>query len=185
MIPVGYSAKQVSPRPDWLQAEQVVDLYSVSTCIAKDFTGGSGWWPVNGYWFFDSPAVIQQAAAEHGVALDGMSLFYYAVHELEFDGFQKQWLPILQADPAFPTQVLAPAAPHLEGFDVVTFSTGTSPECSPLSCNHLANEIATNAHCLLPSLEQAHDLLENGAFTHAEPGPYRIVAVYSVPWPSP
>lgn len=184
MIPVGYTAKQVVSRPEWLQAEQVVDIYSVSTCLSKDFTGGSGWWEVNGYWFFDSPALIQQAAHENEIALDGMSLFYYESYEREFDGIQNKWLPVTP-NAAFATQVVLPVQPRLEGFDVVTFSTGTSPECSPLSCNHLASEIATNAHCLLPSLEQARHLLENGAFTHSEPGPYRVFAVYSVAWPSP
>ena len=34
-----------------------------------------------------------------------------------------------------------PEARVLEGYDVVTFSAQTSPECSPLSCNALASEI--------------------------------------------
>jgi hypothetical protein len=76
-----------------------------------------------------------------------------------------------------------PGAKVLEGYDVVTFSAGTNPECSPLSCNGLAAEVETNQHCLLTSLEQARDLLEQGQFKDSEPGPYRIFAVYSVAWP--
>jgi len=79
--------------------------------------------------------------------------------------------------------VVVPAGASLEGYDVVTFSAGSSPECSPLSCNGLASEIATNRHCLLPSVAAARHLLERGAFDRGEPGPFRIFAVYSLPWP--
>lgn len=76
-----------------------------------------------------------------------------------------------------------PAERALEGYDVVTFSVRTSAECSPLSCNSLAAEVQTNQHCLLASLEQARQLLEDGKFKNTEPGPYRIFAVYSTEWP--
>ena len=69
-----------------------------------------------------------------------------------------------------------------EGYDVVTFSAQTSPECSPLSCNALASGVEANTRCLLQSFEQARALLENGTFNNSEPGPYRVFAVYSVAW---
>jgi hypothetical protein len=62
---------------------------------------------------------------------------------------------------------------------VVSFNVQTSPECSPLSCNSLAESIEVNEHCLLPSLEIAKQLLESGAFTDSEPGPFRVFGVYS------
>jgi hypothetical protein len=37
VIPVGYMAKRVSLRPEWLKAPNVVDLYSVSPCVSADF----------------------------------------------------------------------------------------------------------------------------------------------------
>src|SRR4051812_9508347 len=37
MLAAGYMAKRVSDSPEWLAAEQVVDIYSVSGCISKDF----------------------------------------------------------------------------------------------------------------------------------------------------
>jgi len=40
--------------------------------------------------------------------------------------------------------------------------------------------LPTNRHCLLPSLEAAVQALESGQFAHSEPGPFRIIAVYSV-----
>ena len=65
----------------------------------------------------------------------------------------------------------------------MTFSAGSSPECSPLSCNGVAKELPTNAHCLFAGFEEAEAALSRGAFKDSEPGPYRIFAVYSVDWP--
>jgi hypothetical protein len=182
MIPVGYMAKRVSPRPDWLQAEAVVDIYSVSNCISKNFADYIPYWQHNGYWFFDSPELIRRVATENGIDLTGTRLFYYEVYERQFDEDSRDWIGF-EPEPSFPTQVMAPALKTLEGYDVVTFSVGTNAECSPLSCNHLATEVGTNPHCLLASLEQAQQSLESDRFALTEPGPYRIFAVHSVAWP--
>ena len=69
---------------------------------------------------------------------------------------------------------------QLEGFDVATLSRHNKAECSPLSCNSLAKTIPTNEHCLIPTFEEAKDKLEQGLFDNSEPGPFRIVSVYSV-----
>ena len=63
---------------------------------------------------------------------------------------------------------------------MVTFNSGAGPGCSPLSCNALAAEVPTNRHCLLQSFEAAMQAIESGRFAHTEPGPFRIIAVYSV-----
>jgi hypothetical protein len=68
----------------------------------------------------------------------------------------------------------------LVGYDVVSFSTGTSPECSPLSCNGLAVGIQVNRHGLLDTFAEAKSRLDQGYFKNSEPGPYRIFAVYTV-----
>ncbi len=73
-----------------------------------------------------------------------------------------------------------PLRKQLEGFDVVTFWAGADPECSPLSWNYMAEELATNTHCLFATFEDAEAALNRGAFKDSEPGPYRILAVYSV-----
>jgi hypothetical protein len=100
------------------------------------------------------------------------------VYELEFDG--KGWNTFA---PNFLVNVTPPARKKLEGFDVVTFFARSSPECSPLSCNSLAEKVPTNAHCLLASFEDAERNLSNGVFSDSEPGPYRIFSVYSAEWP--
>jgi len=182
MIPAGYMAKRVSARPEWLAAGTVVDVCSVSRCVSKDFADYIPYWRHNGYWFFDSLEIIRQLARDHSLDLAGTSAFFYEVHELQFDARATRWAPF-DPEPSFPTQVVLPLETALEGYDVVTFSVGTSAECSPLSCNSLASEVETNRHCLLASLELARQLLEAGRFDATEPGPYRIFAVYSVRWP--
>ena len=57
MIPVGYMAKRVYKRPDWLQVDHVIDIFSVSGCVSEDFADYIGFWKHNGYWFFDSPEI--------------------------------------------------------------------------------------------------------------------------------
>jgi hypothetical protein len=180
MIPVGYMAKRVCKKPGSIQAAGVIDIYSVSGCINDNFTDYIKYWKHNGYWFFDSPDVIRRLAREHSIDLEGTSLFYYEAYEQEFDG--DKWLEF-SPEPSFSTNVVVPSSNQLEGFDVVTFYVRTSPECSPLSCNSMAKELPTNAHCLFSSFEEAERHLKNGAFKNCEPGPYRIFAVYSVVWP--
>lgn len=180
MIPAGYMAKRVTARPEWLRAERVSSIYSVSGCISEDFADFINFWKHNGYWLFNSPDAIIQVARENQIDLSGTTLFFYEVHELQFDS--GKWTDF-GAEPDFPTDVCLPEAKAFEGFDVVTFSSQTSPECSPLSCNGLAAEVETNARCLLESFDQTRTLLENGAFNNSEPGPYRIFGVYSVAWP--
>ena len=65
MIPVGYMAKRVTKKPDWLKADTVHDVYSVTNCLSKDFADYINYWKHNGYWFFDSPEIIQNLAREN------------------------------------------------------------------------------------------------------------------------
>jgi hypothetical protein len=179
MTPAGYMAKNVMRRPESLHAPQVIDIYSVSGCMSKDFADYVEDWRHNGYWLFNSPNDIKEVAKKNSVDLDGTSLFYYEVYENEFDG--KEWHHYFP-EKSFPTNVSVPVEKRLEGFDVATFWARALPECSPLSCNSLAEELRTNTHCLFDSFGEAESRLNSGAFRNAEPGPYRIFAVYSVNW---
>jgi hypothetical protein len=147
--------------------------------MSENFTDYISLWKHNGHWFFDSPQIIKEIAREHVIDIQGASLFYYEMYEKEFDG--TSWLD-LPADASSVTKVLRPENKQLEGFDVVSFYAKTSPECSPLSCNSLAEGLPTNEHCLFESFENAEKALNEGSFENAEPGPYRIFAVYSVMW---
>ncbi len=180
MIPLGYLAKRIpNERPDWLHAPEVVNVYSVSGCVNDSLAEYSDGWKHNGFWMFDSPADIQTAAIANGIDLKDALLFFHEAYEAEFDGDER--LPIFP-DAAFETQVLVPLTKHLEGFDIVTFCDGPNSH-SPLSCNSVAADVKTNQHCLFPSFAEAVAALESDTFDQCEPGPYRIYAVYSVPWP--
>lgn len=179
MIPVGYLSKRVAARPDWLQAPTVVDIYSLSGCISADFADYINYWKHNGYWLFDSPDAISELAATDGIDLSGTTLFYYETYEYEFDEDTQAW-SAFAPEPSFATAVRAPVRKHLEGFDVVTFTAHTRPECSPLSCNSLATTVPVNRHCLFDTFDEAKEALESGLFRNSEPGPYRIVAVYTL-----
>lgn len=85
ILPAGYMAKRVVCKPDWLKANGVHDIYSVSGCISKDFADYINFWKHNGHSLFDSPDVIEQVAREQSIDLTATMMFYYEVHEQEFD----------------------------------------------------------------------------------------------------
>jgi hypothetical protein len=179
MTPAGYMAKRVSSRPERIKVSHVIDVFSVSNCISENFADYVPFWKHNAYWFFDSPEIIRSVAAENSISLEGTSLFYYKVYELEFHGERwSSWSP----ETSFPTNIVKPRRKQLEGFDVVNFTARTTPECSGLSCSSLAEELRTNNHALFESFDEAHTNVGNGAFNNSEPGPYRIFSVYSVDW---
>ena len=180
MVPAGFMAKKVCDTPDWLKNDSVADIYSVSSCVSEAFCDYIKHWRHNGYWLFDSPAIIRELAAAQGIDLSTLKLFYYEVYEEQFDEEHRAW-ERFEPEASFETAVRVPPERQLEGFDVVTFYARTSPECSPLSCNHMAESIHVNRHCLLSSFDEAKAFLDSGAFENCEHGPYRIFAVYSCP----
>jgi hypothetical protein len=182
MIPVGYMYKKVAQKPDWLKAEAVADVYSLSNCVSDDFADYINYWKHNGYWLFDSPFVIEEIARKEGISLLGATLFYYEVYEQEFHEESRKWSDFAP-ESSFATNVQVPLNKYLEGFDVTTFMVHTSPECSPLSCNSLATTIPVNEHCLFRTFAEAKEALEGGLFNGSEAGPYRIFAVYTTASP--
>ena len=178
MIPAGFMAKKVCDTPVWLKAGAVSDIYSVSNCVSEAFCDYVKQWKHNGFWLFDSPAVIREVAAAESIDLSTHRFFYYEVYEEQYDERRKTWEPF-EPEKSFETRVVVPEERQLEGYDVVTFYAQTSPECSPLSCNHMAESIPVNLHCLFASIGEAKSHLDGGAFDQCEPGPYRIFAVFS------
>ncbi|RTL62335.1 MAG: hypothetical protein EKK41_25645 [Hyphomicrobiales bacterium] len=180
MIPSGYLFKQVTSRPDWLDVPgRPQRVFSMSGCISRDFADYTDAWRHNGFWLFDEPQIIEHFATANGISLAGLTCFYYETFEQQYDAVTATWQPVV-LHPDLPTAVTVPTKAALHGFDVVAFSGGTGAECSPLSCNSLAEEVAVNDRCLFDTFEEAKRALESGLFRNAEPGPYRIVAVYVV-----
>jgi hypothetical protein len=197
MIPVGSLYKRIVAAAPAVTATNVVDVYSVSGCVNDDFADYIDFWRHNGYRLFDSPAIMQAVAAEHAISLDGLTLFYYEAYEREWVDdrhWKKAGVDSREAvphwtsftlEPSFSMNVVRPAHCELEGFDVVTFSAGNAPEHSPLSCNALADDLPVNTHCLFATFDEAFKALEQWRFTNSEPGPYRILTVYTVPETAP
>lgn len=178
-LPAGYLYKTVMPRPDGLAAPGVEDVLSVSGCISPAFADYTSYWKHNGFWLFDRPQDMAPLAAEEGADIARMSLFYFELVAHEFNTEQSTWASeTLKPDGL--VLVRPPQGARLMGFDVVSFSMGNAPECSPLSCNGLAATIPVNRHCLFDTEAAARAALEQGLFRNAEPGPYRLMAVYRV-----
>ncbi len=179
MIPAGYMLKRVSPRPSWIKSAHVIDLFSVSSCISEDFADLIEYWRHNGFWLFNKPSDMDEIVAREVLSPDDLKLFYYEVYERQFDEVAMHWSSF-SPDASFMTNVEKPRTARLVGFDVVSFTAGASPDCSPLSCNALADELPVNAHCLFETFQEAKEALELGKFNNSEPGPFRIFSVYSV-----
>ena len=75
MIPVGYMYKTIIHEPHWLKAANVDGIYSLSGCISKNFTDYIKYWKHNGYWLFNSPAVMEEIARKSNLVLAGPTLF--------------------------------------------------------------------------------------------------------------
>lgn len=171
-IPAGYMAKHVAAHSDWIKAENIVDICSVSGCISKNFADyinswGYKSWQHNGWWLFDAPEIIRGFAQKENIDLTGVRYFYYEVYDREYHEHEKCWCEF-KPETSFVTQVQVPADKDLIGYDVVTFCAGTDPDHSPLSCNGIADEIAVNSQCLYLSFEDAFQALESGVFDNSE-----------------
>ena len=66
------------------------------------------------------------------------------------------------------------------GFDPVSNSIGSQFECSPLSCNHGAEERNVNRYCLLESRDEAVRMAAecSDPVYGWEPGPYFVIEVW-------
>ncbi len=179
MIPVGYMYKKICLKPDWLKSNIVKDIYSVSACASEDFLDWVCEWKHNGFWLFDSPEIMKGIAKDKNIDLSDMTLFFYRATAKQWDEDEREWQSYTPEE-SFNTNVTLPKKTKLEGFDLVSFYMNASCECSLLSCNHIAEKVVTNEHCLLASFEEAMKLIESSELDGCEPGPYRIFEVHSV-----
>ncbi|GKV83430.1 hypothetical protein [Pectobacterium versatile] len=64
-------------------------------------------------------------------------MFYYEAYEYQYDEDTAEW-NLFEPEASFDTNVKIPQQKELQGFDIVSFHLEQSPECSYLSCNHMA-----------------------------------------------
>ncbi len=179
MMPAGYLFKSINRLPHGLQVPaHVRQILSVSGCFSPMFADYIDHWLHNGLWLFDSPAAMAMIAKTSKLDLGSFTLFYYEIHALEYHEVTRSWVAV---QPDGPVAVVAPPAKYRMGFDVVCHSQRNWPECSPLSCNGVCNQVVVNENCLFETLDDAKRALEQGHFDRTETGPFRIYAVYTVP----
>jgi hypothetical protein len=167
---IGYFPKKTMPRPAWLEADHVVEICSAGECISG---GPEDWitaWKHNDNWLFDSPEIAEQLVREIDDALDMYAFSLYPIRVDHGDVMPEEIRPT----PVVPL----PESFVLLGYDAVARSSGTSFECSPLSCNNGAKEFPCNSNCLFDTLEEAIEGAKAFSQGPWEPGPYYVVAVY-------
>jgi hypothetical protein len=167
---VGYFPKRTDVPAGWQGPPVVEELGSVSECLAPGPTGWINSWRHNDLGFFDTPELARSVIPADTT---GFSLFGYRLWGQKFvDG---------RAQPFAAPPVAARPLPETFrslGFDVVSKSVSDFFECSPLSCNGMADGAPVNRYCLVDSREAARSLAERFSREQPEPGEYYVFEVF-------
>jgi len=172
----GFLPKKVARNPAWLKNPVVEAIGSISECISKAPPGRIDHWIHNDLALYDTLEAAQ-AVIPQGQE-DDYKIFAYRVFPVCFDAQG------MKAEEAWVGKVNAPATIlhgwEFLGYDLAGRSTGYGFECSPLSCNHCAENTPVNRYCLLDDLQLAIQKgIEFGnPQSGVEPGPYYLVEVY-------
>ncbi len=182
---LGYQAKEKTPKPDWLDVENVDEIASMSTCIARapDQIWTDNVFIMMGY--YETPELARKSItdnASYTINAYRVSLFvadagnFHRMTELEMIGFGKSPLPGTIEQGVRPVPI--PSDFEFLGYDAVSDSGGCNLGCSPLSCNHMAEEIPVNRYCLIDRLEDAIAAARRFSIEQPEPGSYYVVEVW-------
>ena len=168
---LGYFPKQRYPPPPWMVEQGISEIASVSLCIAE---GPDGWleqWKHNEWGFFRDPDTAWSVVPQE--ERSDFRLHAYSLYPAEFwEGEEgRVELPDLGVAPL-------DAGFQSVGWDVASRSAGQHLECSPLSCNLLAEELEANAFCLFSDLAVARAFALKADDFRCEPGPYFVVEVW-------
>ena len=168
---IGYFPKKTARHLDWFRRQGVDEICSVSSCISKEPEKWIGRWKHNEMWVFDSPALAWSVVPE--AEREGFEIYAYRMAPVKIAEAKEESYTIPPISPE-------PLSGDFEslGFDVVCCSGGTNFECSPLSCNQLAEKIPTNRFCLLGELTEALQVARGFDGIACEPGPYFVVEVF-------
>ena len=170
-ILVGYFPKRSTVPDGWAGSCPVVtELCSVSECLAAGPPNWIAAWRHNALGLFDNPEIARGLVPP--AEREAFHIFAYRILPWRWVGGRPESYLPRSVDPA-------PLPPPFErlGYDVVTSSTGSGFECSPLSCNGLAATFPVNRYCLFETEAEARELAERVEAVGAEPGPYYVVEV--------
>jgi hypothetical protein len=172
---IGFFPKKTHRPPAPLEKSTVEEFCSVSEHISK---GPDGWidrWQHNlTWWLFDTETAAWGVTGEDREAYD---MYAYKLVPLVFDGTAETRIAVQTTA----TESLVDY--RFLGYDIVSRSTGTSFECSPLSCNYGYQQYPVNRCCLIDDFREAwriaREMARASREKHAwEPGPYYLVEVY-------
>jgi hypothetical protein len=151
----------------------VSEVCSASNCVSHAPLGWVEHWLHNQFgWFNTISDALSVVSADERTAF---RLFGYRIHPQLFRNGTQHELTL-------PSDVRPdPVPPSLRtlGFDSVSKSMESilGFECSPLSCNSMAMEMATNEYCLFDSLAAAIAGATRFSVEQHEPGDYYVVEV--------
>ena len=183
MILIGYLPKRtvnLTGDADAPRFQGVEEICSVSECFSKSPPEWVDCWLHNtDTWLFDAPGAEREHYRLYGYRLLP-TLFHDSGKETELT------LPEIKAVPI-------PASFTRIGYDAIVHLTeylrqvGHAPEedstlsfgCSPLSCNHMAEEFPVNRYCLVDDRDTARAMARDFATGNCEPGPYCVVEVWT------
>ena len=167
---VGYLPKRTVVRPDWLRKASVTAICSVSECISRGSENRISEWKHNQWGFYDTESSALEVV---GHDLNEFDLYAYRLFPFRWIEEREEPFDIV------PSSGEIGEAYTLLGYDIVTNSSGSYFECSPLSCNSAADQYTVNQFCLIDNPEQAYRvLMELSRAGNYEPGPYYLVEVY-------
>lgn len=173
---LGYFPKKPALPANAPFGAQVTRVCSVSHCINGPANEWIQHWTHNDWGYYDTPGAAL-------AILDGLPdaaefrLFAYRLLPAYFDGDGVRHE--IELAPGEPPVVPLDASFRSIGFDVVSRGISAYFECSPLSCNGMAKEVAgVNEDCLLPTLEAAVSFAERCAREQPEPGAYYVLEVF-------
>jgi hypothetical protein len=176
-IDAGYFPRIVEATPKGLGVPAgVIDICSVSTCISEGPDDWVGQWHHNSFGWFNTREAAWSAVPDAERARYRMFAYRIAPQFYRIGGAVDD--VVVPADVA-PEPISSEF--QLIGYDAVSkfMDSVLGLECSPLSCNSMAAEIPANQHCLLETLEAAHEAARRFATEQPEPGAYYVVEVLS------
>lgn len=182
-ILIGYTAKRVEKRPDWLKAAGVEEICSLSNCISGGVPDAIEHWSHNSLLLYDDEPALDRIL-QHEPDPRAYTLFAYKLMSLSFGpkseaAIEMGDLPDRAGSRPIPAAV--PVDYEKLGYDCVQTEWHISVAgfgCSPLSCNGLALEIPVNRYCLIDTIDDAIAAARTVAREQPEPGVYYVVEVW-------
>ena len=166
---IGYFPKITTLPAHW-HAPGVAEICSVSNCLCTSPQDWIGHWKHNGWGLFSSVADARSVVT--GAHKPFIVFAYRLLPRVFVKGHVKAYdIPELPLEPI-------PSNFVFLGFDAVSRSIADFFECSPLSCNYMAAQIAgVNRYCLMDTLGEAVILAKRFSIEEPEPGPYHVIEV--------